>query len=216
MRAEGQPGGPASAVSGRTPIPSTTTSAGYSASSVATARTHPSSPVRTLVTVASFTMVMPRPSMAVCTRRPMSGSSVDIGSLPRLRTVTSYPRLMSASAISTPMYPAPTTTARRPRARDSVSSRAWPSSRVCTPCTPCASIPGSSGRTGRAPVARTSRSYDVQDSAPESTSRARTRFPATSSSVTSVRRRRSMPRSRCSSGVRAISWSRSATSPPTQ
>lgn len=70
-------------------MPSTTTSAGYSASSVATARTRPSSPVCSLVTSASLTMVMPRPSIASCTRRPMSGSSVAIGSLPRLTTVTS-------------------------------------------------------------------------------------------------------------------------------
>ncbi len=70
-------------------MPSTTTSAGNSASRVATARTRPPSPVSTSVTSAPFTMVMPRPSMAVRTMRPMSGSRVAIGSRPRLTTVTS-------------------------------------------------------------------------------------------------------------------------------
>lgn len=84
-------------------MPRTTTSAGYSSDVVATARARPSSPVRILVTSASSTMVMARPVIDSCTRRPMSGSSVDIGSGPRLTTVTSYPRRISASAISTPM-----------------------------------------------------------------------------------------------------------------
>lgn len=114
------------------------------------------------------------------------------------------------------MYPAPTTTARRPSVRSSESSSACPSSSVCTPCTPGASIPGSCGRSGRAPVAITSLSKPVQASVPDSRSRVRTRCPGTSSSVTSVRIRRSMSRARCSSGVRAISSSRSSTSPPTQ
>lgn len=99
----GSPAARASAVSGRTPMPSTTTSAGYAASSVATARTRPSAPVRIPVTSASFTIVMPRPSIARCTIRPMSGSRVDMGSRPRLTTVTAKPRLISASPISTPM-----------------------------------------------------------------------------------------------------------------
>lgn len=214
----GSPAARASVVSGSTPMPSTTTSAGYVPASVTTADTRPSGPVRISVTAARFTVVMPRPSIAPCTRRPMSGSRVAIGCSPRFSTVTSKPRFSMASAISTPMYPAPTTTARRRSVptRSSESRSAWPSSSVCTPCTPGASMPGSAGRTGRAPVPITSLSYPVQDEVPVSRSTARTRRPARSISVTSVRVRRSMPRARCSSGVRAIRSSRSATSPPTQ
>lgn len=84
-------------------MPSTTTSAGYDASAVSTALTRPSGPVRIAVTAARFTVVMPRPSIASCTRRPISGSSVAIGCSPRLSTVTSKPRFSIASAISTPM-----------------------------------------------------------------------------------------------------------------
>ncbi len=99
----GSPAPRASAVSGSTPIPRTTTSAGYVPASVATSLTRPSGPVRILVTAAPLTVVMPSPSIASWTSRPMSGSRVAIGCSPRLRTVTSKPRLSIASAISTPM-----------------------------------------------------------------------------------------------------------------
>lgn len=98
-----------------------------------------------------------------------------------------------------------------------MSSRALPSSSVCTPCTPGASIPGRPGRRGRAPVASTSLSKPVHDARPPSSSSLkRTRPRSRSSSVTSQRIRRSMSRARCSSAVRAISASGPSTSPPTQ
>ena len=70
-------------------MPRITTSAGYSASFVATAPTRPSSPVRIPVTAVPLTVRMPMPSIAPWTSRPMSGSRVTIGCSPRLSTVTS-------------------------------------------------------------------------------------------------------------------------------
>lgn len=85
----GSPAASASSDSGRTPIPSTTTSAGYSASEVTTARARPCSSVRISVTSASLTIRMPSPVTASCTSLPMSGSRVVIGSGARLSSVTS-------------------------------------------------------------------------------------------------------------------------------
>ena len=99
----GSPAARASSVRGVTPRPSTTTSAGYSADSVATARTRPDPAVRTLVTSAPVTTRIPERSIASVTRRPMSGSSECMGSGPRVSSVTSKPRASIASAISMPM-----------------------------------------------------------------------------------------------------------------
>ena len=86
---------------------------------------------------------------------------------------------------------------------------ACPSSRVCTPCTPGASMPGRSGPDR----ARPGRDHEFVVRRPRLGARGRGRgrvpgAPATSISVTSVRIRRSIPRARCSSGVRAIRSSR--------
>ncbi len=86
----GRPAARASAVRGSTPMPSTTTSAGYSSpAAVATARARPSSSVRIFVTSARETVRIPMRFIALCTRPPMSGSSVAIGCAPRCSTVTS-------------------------------------------------------------------------------------------------------------------------------
>ncbi len=84
----GRPARRASSVSGRTPSPSTTTSAGYSASSVATPQARPCPSVRTSVTAAPSTVSMPSAHIASCTSRPMSGSRVDIGCSAFSSTVT--------------------------------------------------------------------------------------------------------------------------------
>ncbi len=63
----------------------------------------------------------------------MSGSNVIIGVGPAARQVTFTPCVSSASAISMPMYPAPTTTARFGASRSTACRTAMPSSSVCTP-----------------------------------------------------------------------------------
>ncbi len=113
------------------------------------------------------------PSIASRTRAPMSGSSVPIGSGAWSTTTTGTPRRTSASAISMPMYPPPTTTAWRTPASRSASTLA-PASRCETPWMPAASMPGRSGRTARAPVATTRWSNPTVDSAPVSRSRTTT------------------------------------------
>ncbi len=97
------PASRASAVLGRTPSPSTTTSAGISRLAVTTPMASPPAPVRIPVTCSSVCRVMPRPRTAPATSPPTSGSSVDIGCGAASTTVTSRPRSTNASAISSPM-----------------------------------------------------------------------------------------------------------------
>ena len=155
--------------------------------------------------------VMPSPFIASCTRRPMSGSRVAIGCSPRSRTVTSQPRRAAPR-------PSPRRCIRRrprppavPCVRSSGVQQRPPVVQGLHPVHPGrVDARAAAGRTGRAPVAMTRSSKPVQRSAPPSSSRTRTRCPATSISVTSVRMRTSMSRARCSSGVRATRSSRAA------
>jgi len=150
------PAASARRVSGRTPVPSTTTSAGSIRRAVRTARTAPPS-VSKPSTGSPMCRVTPTARKASATSAPMSASSVAAsGCSVRSINATSSPRRTSASAISRPMYPPPTITARS-GARSSIARRtATPSARVCTPKMPSASMPGTSGRNGTAPVATTS------------------------------------------------------------
>ncbi len=64
----------------------------------------------------------------------MSGSSADfIGAGFAHTTVTSSPRRTNASAISTPMYPPPTTIVCSGFVSSTTRRTSMPSSRVCTP-----------------------------------------------------------------------------------
>src|SRR5262249_42756473 len=98
--------------SGRTPRPSTTTSAGSIRRAVHTARTAPPS-VSKPSTGSPMCRVTPTARKASATSAPMSASSVAAsGCSVRSINATSSPRRTSASAISRPMYPPPTITAR--------------------------------------------------------------------------------------------------------
>jgi hypothetical protein len=98
----GRPAASASAVFGRTPSPSTTMSAGTVPASVTTALTRPSFCSKP-VTEVPVRMSTPMPDSASATIAPMSGSTVDIGCAACSIRVTESPRLIIASAISTPM-----------------------------------------------------------------------------------------------------------------
>ena len=147
-----------SPVAGRMPTAMTTRSAGISLPSTTAAR-QPSG-------------VLPRstassraPSRSPVWRSSSAWASAAIGgsTVPSTRgsastTSTSTPAQTSASAVSRPMYPAPTTTARRTVPLASRRRSAIASSRDRIVNTPRSSSPGTGGRTGSAPVVSTSAS----------------------------------------------------------
>src|SRR5918995_537371 len=141
---------------GRTPVPRITMSAGSVRSVVCTARTVPPSPSKPSTDSLMY-IVTPTARNASVTSAAMSSSRVAaMGCSVRSTSVTSRPQRTRASAISSPTYPPPTTTARRGLCSSMARLTATPSARVCTPKIPSASTPGTSGRKGTAPVATTS------------------------------------------------------------
>src|SRR5215207_1934578 len=188
---------------GRTPVPRITMSAGSVRSVVCTARTVPPSPSKPSTDSLMY-IVTPTARNASVTSAAMSSSRVAaMGCSVRSTSVTSRPQRTRASAISSPTYPPPTTTARRGLCSSMARRTATPSASVCTPKIPSASTPGTSGRKGTAPVATTSWSNGSSRSPSPSRTRTRRQF-------TSIALRR------CSSGVRATSSSTSVTRSPTK
>ena len=150
----GRPAARASVVSGRTPMPSTTTSAGYSASSVATAR---DPAVRAGEHLGDLGVVDHGDAQALH-RLVHQAAHVRVERGHRLAAPVDDRHLVAAvderlGHLHADVARADDHGPCGPASRASVSISAWPSSRVCTPCTPGASTPGRSGRIGRAPVA---------------------------------------------------------------
>ena len=80
----------------------------------------------------------PRSASSACTRAPSCGSTVGSTSGSCSIWVTARPRVVSASAISRPMYPAPTMTALAGDVSVRVPMRAKVSPIECSRCTPSA------------------------------------------------------------------------------
>ncbi len=104
------------------------------------------------LTAVPVSTVTPRASSSARTRAPRLGSTVGSTSGSCSTWVTFMPRAVSASAISSPMYPAPTITALAGDWSSRVRMTAKVSSIECSRCTPSAgpSRPGRRSAGGRA------------------------------------------------------------------
>ena len=205
----------ASSLFGRTPMPSTTMSAGSVPSSVTTARTWSS-----LVGLEALHLGVGVQVDADAADR-VGDERAHVGVERRHRLRRGFDDGDVHARASSSPRPSRARCSHRPRRRRGRASPTWscssmPSVIVWIPCTPRASTPGRSGRIGDAPVAMTSWSNGSSCSAARA-SRSTTVIVRCSRSMptTSWRRRTSMPLARCSSGERAISWSMSSISPAT-